>query len=106
VVGIVSFSLSDGSSGATSFLQASTGARTLVQSIHLDTTPGTLQHEWQQAFTDYWSTTPGHWHKASQELVHMATAYPLFQAVRPYLTNAQLQAMTEKMPKVPVQDNR
>jgi S1-C subfamily serine protease len=98
VVGIVSFGLSDGSPGATSFLQASASAQTLVQTLHLDTTPGTFEQEWSQALTDYYATTPGHWHKAAQELVRMAAAYSLFQAVAPYLTNAQTQARTEHMP--------
>jgi hypothetical protein len=101
VVGIVSFGLSNGSPGATSFLQASNSARTLVQALHLDTTPGTFQQEWSQALTNYYATTPGHWHKAAQELVRLTTAYPLFQAVTPYLTSAQSQARTER-PVAPV----
>jgi serine protease Do len=98
VVGVVSFSLWDGSPGATSFLQASASARVLVEALHLDTTPGTFQQEWSQAFTDYYATTPGHWHKAAQELARMAAAYPLFQAIRAYLMNAQSQASTEQVP--------
>src|SRR2546430_4621290 len=44
VVGIVSFGLSSSDSpGGTSFLQASDSARGLVQSLHLDTTPGAFQ---------------------------------------------------------------
>ena len=98
VVGVVSFGLSDGSRGATSFLQASTSAQALVEALHLDTTPGVFQQGWHQALTDYWATTPGHWHKATQELAGLAAAYPLFQAVMPYLTHAQRQARTEQVP--------
>lgn len=97
VVGIVSFGLSDGSPGATSFLQASTSAQALIEALHLDTTPGMFQQKWHQALTDYWTTTPGHWHKAAQELAGLAAAYPLFQAVTPYLTHAQSQARTEQV---------
>src|SRR5437868_8392326 len=50
VVGIVSFGLSGSNSpGGTSFLQASNSARGLVQSLHLDTTPGAFQKAWDQA---------------------------------------------------------
>src|SRR5205823_10344973 len=51
VVGTVSFGLSSSDSpGGTSFLQASDSARGLVQSLHLDTTPGAFQKAWNQAF--------------------------------------------------------
>jgi trypsin-like peptidase len=96
VVGIVSFGLATGSPGETSFLQASSSARNLVQQLNLDTTPGTFQQKWSQAFTDYSATTPGHWHTAAQELSQLATAYPGFKAVTPYLNTAQTQAKNEQ----------
>lgn len=99
VVGIVSFGLSTPTDpGGTSFLQASNSAETLVKSLNLDTTPGPFQKAWSQAFNDYSATTPGHWHKASQEFQSLASKYPLFQAIAPYLTFAQQQAKTEKVP--------
>jgi serine protease Do len=100
VVGIVSFGLSDQSStgqSSTSFLQAGNSARKLVQSLHLDTTPGAFQKAWSQAFLDYASSTPGHWHKAQQELGQLAAKYPMFKAITPYLTYAQAQAKTEQV---------
>lgn len=99
VVGIVSFGLSSPDSpGGTSFLQASNSARSLVQSLHLDTTPGTFQKEWSQAFSDYAASTPGHWHRAEQEFARIAASYPLFKAVTPYLAYAQAQASNEHLP--------
>ena len=97
VVGIVSFGLSSSNSpGGTSFLQASNSAVSLVQSLNLNTTPGTFQKAWNQAFSDYASTSTGHWHKAQQEFAKLATSYPLFKAVSPYLTYSQQQAQTER----------
>lgn len=97
VVGIVSFGLASANSpGGTSFLQASNSARTLVQSLNLDTTPGPFQKAWNQAFADYAATYSGHWHKAQQEFAKLASSYPQFKAVTPYLTYAQQQAQTEK----------
>lgn len=97
VVGIVSFGLASANSpGGTSFLQASNSARTLVQSLNLDTTPGPFQKAWNQAFADYAASYSGHWHKAEQEFAKLASSYPLFKAVTPYLTYAQQQAKTEK----------
>ncbi|MBV8822653.1 MAG: trypsin-like peptidase domain-containing protein [Ktedonobacteraceae bacterium] len=99
IVGIVSFGIanpnSPGSTNGTSFLQASSSASGLVSSLNLDTTAGTFQKLWSQAFTDYSATTPGHWHRAAQELGQLATNYPLFQGVKPYLLYAQAQAKTE-----------
>jgi S1-C subfamily serine protease len=99
VVGIVSFGLASttGSSGGTSFLQASNSARKLIQALNLNTNPGKFQTLWSQAFNDYASTAPGHWHKAAQELQQLATDYPQFKAVNNYLTYAQAQAKTEKV---------
>jgi S1-C subfamily serine protease len=99
VVGTVSFGLSSSDSpGGTSFLQASNSARGLVQSLHLDTTPGAFQKAWSQAFSDYAASTPGHWHKAQQEFARIAANYPLFKAVAPYLSYAQAQARNEQVP--------
>jgi serine protease Do len=96
VVGIVSFNIA-ATSGSTSFLQASDSARTLIQSLRLDTNPGKFQKLWSQAFNDYASTVPGHWHKAAQELQQLASSYPQFKAVDKYLTYAQAQAKTEQV---------
>jgi hypothetical protein len=97
IVGIVSFGANG--PGGTSFLQASNSARTLVQALGLNTTPGPFQKAWSQAFTDYASTTPGHWHKAQQEFQQIAVHYPLFKAIKPYLDYTTAQAKTEKVPQ-------
>ncbi len=99
IVGIVSFGLSTSADpGGTSFLQASNSAETLIKSLNLDTTPGPFQKAWSQAFNDYAAKTVGHWHKAAQELQSLASKYPLFLAITPYLTYAQQQAKIEKVP--------
>ncbi len=96
IVGIVSFGTAGAdSTGGTSFLQASNSARDLISSINLDTTPGQFQKLWSQAFTDYGSTTPGHWTKAQQGFEQLAKSYPQFQAVQQYLTYARTQAQQE-----------
>ena len=98
IVGVVSFGLADGTSdtiNGTSFLQASSSALKLAQSINLTMTPGSFQNQWSQAFMDYSATTPGHWHKAAQEFTQLAHGYPQFQAVQQFLTYAQTQARTE-----------
>jgi S1-C subfamily serine protease len=98
VVGIVSFGLSSPNSpGGTSFLQASNSARELVQSLNLDTAPGTFQKAWSKTFTDYASNAPGHWHKAQQEFEQMAAKYPLFKGITPYLAYTKEQAKTEQL---------
>ena len=94
IVGIVSFG---SNSGSTSFLQASNSALALVQSLKLDTTPGRFQKAWQQAFADYASNAPGHWHKAQREFQQIATQYPSFKAVQPYLDYTTAQAKNEKL---------
>ena len=99
VVGIVSFGI--GTQGITSFLQASNSARQLVQQLNLNTTPGAFQTAWSQAFNDYGATNAGHWHKAAQELQQLATTYPQFKGVNPYLAYAQQQAKTEKVTATP-----
>jgi S1-C subfamily serine protease len=98
VVGIVSFGLvNSGSSGGTSFLQASSSARDLVQSLNLNTAPGAFQQAWSKAMTDYASNAPGHWHRAQQEFEQITAKYPLFKGVTSYLTYTQQQAKTEKL---------
>jgi len=100
VVGIVSFGLDiPNTFGQTTFLQASTSAQTLVQALTLNTTPGNFQKAWSQAFTDYASNSPGHWHKALKELQQIALQYPLFQAITSYETFAQSQAQSERLPQ-------
>ncbi|MBA2395030.1 MAG: trypsin-like peptidase domain-containing protein [Ktedonobacteraceae bacterium] len=100
VVGIVSFGLSSANSpGSTSFLQASNSARSLITALNLNTTPGAFEKLWDKAFSDYASSTVGHWHTAQQEFQQIATSYPQFQAITPYLTYAQDQAKTEKAPQ-------
>ncbi len=47
---------------------------------------------------DYASLTPGHWHKAFQELQGLADNYANFQGITPYLTYAQSQAGQEQAP--------
>ncbi len=102
VVGIVSFGLADNNSpGGTSFLQASNSARDLVRSLNLNTTPGTFETTWSQAFADYAANTPGHWHKAEQGFQKIAANYPLFKAVSPYLEYTQAQAKNEQLPQQP-----
>jgi Trypsin-like peptidase domain len=98
IVGIVSFGVASGQ-GSTSFLQASSSAMALVQSLGLNTTPGPFQKAWNQAFTDYSSNIPGHWHKAQNEFEQIATKYPLFKGVQPYLDYATTQAKIEKVPQ-------
>jgi serine protease Do len=98
VVGIVSFGLStNGSTGGTSFLQASSSALQLVQAQNLNTTPGAFQKAWSQAFTDYASNSSGHWHKAASEFAAIAAHYPLFKAITPSLNYAQTQAQHEQV---------
>jgi len=80
-------------------LQASSSANALVQSLGLNTTPGPFQKAWNQAFTDYSSNIAGHWHKAQTELEQIATKYPQFKAVKPYLDYATTQAKIEKVPQ-------
>jgi S1-C subfamily serine protease len=100
VAGIVSFGLDiPNVSGETSFLQASSSAKALIQALNLNTSPGHFQTAWNQAFTDYASNAPGHWHKAQKELQQIASQYPLFQAITPYLTFTQTQAKSERLPQ-------
>jgi S1-C subfamily serine protease len=98
VVGIVSFGLvSSGSPGGTSFLQASSSASELVQSLKLNTTPGAFQKAWSKALADYASTAPRHWHRAQQDFEQLAAKYPQFKGVTPYLAYTKDQAKTENV---------
>ena len=99
IVGVVSFGTANPNSpGSTSFLQASSSAKELTQSLNLDTTPGAFQTAWSKAFADYSSTSAGHWHSAQTELTQLQSTYPNFKAVTPYLAYAQAQAKTEAAP--------
>ncbi|HEV2660377.1 MAG TPA: serine protease, partial [Ktedonobacteraceae bacterium] len=100
VVGVVSFGLSSNNSpGNTSFLQASNSARQLVTALNLNTAPGTFEKQWDTAFAAYAATSAGHWHTSQQDFQQLATSYPQFKAVTPYLTYAQDQAKTETVPQ-------
>jgi len=98
VVGVVSFGVAAGANAAgnTSFLQVSNSARDLIQTLHLNTTPGNFQTLWSHAFNDYSSNTDGHWHKAQQEFQQLSTNYTHFNAVNPYLLYAQNKAKNEQ----------
>src|SRR5579875_3127548 len=63
IVGVVSFGGTDQPDG-TSFLQAVSNAKQIIQQANIDTTPGPFENKWRQALTDFGSTAPGHWHKA------------------------------------------
>jgi S1-C subfamily serine protease len=82
----------------TSFLQASSNAQNLLLAQGLDTTPGPFEKAWRQAFTDYASTAPGHWHKAQQEFQKLSDKYLNFNGMTPYLNYAADQASHEKLP--------
>ena len=94
VVGIVSFG-SVATQGSTSFLRTSNSAKQLIQQAGIDTAPSSFQQSWSKAFNDYASTTPGHWHQSSQEFQQIATQYPRFQAINPFLQYTKQQAQTE-----------
>ncbi|GCE10684.1 S1 family peptidase [Tengunoibacter tsumagoiensis] len=93
IVGIVSFASSQsGAPGATNYLQASNSARDMVASLNLDTTPGTFQKSWTQAFTAYADTTSGHWDQAKRDFQQLASNYPLFKGMQSYQSYAQTQS--------------
>jgi len=94
-VGIVSFGLADSGGGETSFLQTSSTARQLLLQAGINTAPGTMQQNWSKAFNDYAATIPGHWHQSMRELQQLATQYPRFKAVNPFLQYATQQAQSE-----------
>jgi Trypsin-like serine proteases, typically periplasmic, contain C-terminal PDZ domain len=99
IVGIVSFGVvSPTGTNNTSFLQASNSARTMIQNLKLDTTPGPQQKLWTQAFTSYAATIPGHWHTAEQQIAQLLQQYPNFKQVKEYYNYAQTQAKSEQVP--------
>ncbi len=97
VVGIVSFGTvtAGGDATGTSFLQASNSANNLVKTLNLNVTPGNFQRLWSQAMSSYAASTAGHWHTALQQFQQLATQYPNFKAVQPYLDYTQTQAQSE-----------
>lgn len=95
VVGVVSFSVL-ATNGSTSFLQASNSAKTLITAAGVSTTPSAFQQAWSKAFSDYSSQAPGHWHLAKQEFQQIATKYPRFKALAPFVQYATQQAQTEQ----------
>jgi S1-C subfamily serine protease len=100
VVGIVSFGAA-ATSGSTSFLRTSNSAQQLIQEAGIDTTPSPFQKGWSQAFNDYASQVPGHWHKATQEFQQLANQYPQFKAINQFVQYASQQAQTEKVTQEP-----
>jgi S1-C subfamily serine protease len=96
IVGVVSFFInSNGAPEGTSFLQASSIAQQMLNTLQLDTTPGAFQTAWNEAFTQYSSTQAGHWHTAQQDLQKLQSNYPKFQAIQPFLEYATTQASKE-----------
>jgi serine protease Do len=104
IVGIVSFGTASSGGGlnGTSFLQASSSAQSMLKSLNLSTTPGNQQKLWNQAFSDYASTTTGHWSKAQQEFAQLLKSYPLFKAAQQYQKYAQAQTGTPSAENTPV----
>ena len=98
IVGIASFEQNKDFPEGTSFLQTSNNATRLISTLGLDLAPGNLEKLWTQAFTNYASTAPGHWHKAQADFQRLSTNYPQFQAVAPFLTYSQNQASKEQLP--------
>lgn len=93
IVGVVSFFVnSNGAPEGTSFLQASSTAQKLIDGLQLNTTPGTFQTEWNNAFTQY---TSGHWRPAEQAMQKLQNDYPDFHAIDPFLAYATTQASKE-----------
>ncbi len=99
IVGVVSFNLATSTDpGQTAFLQPSNAASSLIQSQNIDTTPGPFEKAWTMAFDDYSSSTPGHWHKAAQELQTLSNNYKGFVGIAPYVAFAQTAASHERTP--------
>lgn len=93
IVGIVS----RGVEGTpTSYLEASSSAKQLMQKAHVNTTPSALEQAWSKAMDDYASTVPGHWHQSMREFQQISTQYSQFKAVNQYLQYATQQAKSEK----------
>lgn len=96
IVGVVSFG--GPYRGSTAFLRTSNNALDMIGSNTISMTPGAFQRHWAQAFADYAATAPGHWHKAAREMAALASSYPEFKALTPYLTYAQQAATSEVVP--------
>lgn len=94
VVGIVSFGPATG--GGTGFLRSTDSAKPLLQAAGVSTTPSTFQQMWSKAFNDYSSNASGHWHLAEQEFNQLASQFPQFKAVTPFLQYATTQAQAEQ----------
>lgn len=100
IVGVVSFyNQSAQIPIGTSFLQASSSARQLLNNLTIDTKPGKFQRAWEQAFANYTATNANHWHQAAQNFKQLQQDYPAFQAVSPFLDYASMQAQHEKLPQ-------
>lgn len=98
VVGVVSFYSNNADIPiGTSFLQASQSAQELIHRLALDTKPGKFERSWQQAFTYYTATTPGHWHDANKAFKNLAATYPNFQAVNAFVDYTGQQAQHEDL---------
>jgi S1-C subfamily serine protease len=96
IVGVVSFGRVDnGVTNDTNFLQASNSAQKLIDALQLDTRPGTFESAWTQAFAQYSSTQPGHWHNAQLQMQKLQSNYPNFHAIQPFLNYATTQASKE-----------
>ncbi|MGH2516491.1 MAG: trypsin-like peptidase domain-containing protein, partial [Ktedonobacterales bacterium] len=101
IVGVVSFGTSDGTAqtvGNTSFLRSSDDVQPLLTQANVNTTPGTFEKQWEQAFSDYAATAAGHWHTAARELDALATAYPDFKGIQQYKDYADKAAAVEQVP--------
>jgi hypothetical protein len=94
IAGIVSYSATDDPIGSF-FLRSSDSARQLLESTGINTTPGTFETLWKQAFTDYASTDSGHWHTAASELDALSEQYPNFRGILPYKAFADQAESTE-----------
>lgn len=98
IVGVVSFGGPD-PRGLTTFLRTSNAALSLIQSQGVSLAPGPFQQAWARAFGDYTATYAGHWHTAAREMTQLASSYPQFQALTPYLNYAQNAAAQEQLPQ-------
>ncbi len=97
IVGIVSFGLEASPPYGSTFLQASNNAKTWLTTLRLDTRPGSMQKAWQQAFADYTSAQPGHWHKAQSDFLKLTQNYPDFKATASFLVYANHEAQKEPL---------
>ena len=102
IVGIVSFGGPD-TTGITAFLRSSNSAQNVIGQTSVTPNAGPFERRWEQAFSDYASTSAGHWQKAARELDALATSYPDYHGVDPYKDYADHAAETETVaPSFPV----